>query len=101
MQDKKISKAVQMRQHIAALQSSGLYVEQYCKEQHVKASTYYYWLKKLADDPIAIGSKTNTGTFIQLQPVSQSRSVEIVFTNGVKMYFESLIPVDYLKQLVS
>ena len=66
-----------------------------CKEQHLKTSTYYR-LKK-----IAFNSKQNTGSFIQLQPVSQSSSIEIVFVNGVKINFTNLIPVDYLKQLVS
>lgn len=96
MQDEKISMAEQMRQHIAACQSSGVHVEQYCKEHHLKTSTYYYWRKKLADD-----LKTNTGSFIQLQPVSQNSCVEIVFANGVKIHFENLVPADYLKQLVS
>ena len=75
---------------------SGLYVEQYCKEHHLKPSTYYYWRKKLSEH-----SKTNTGSFIQLQPVSQSSAVEIIFTNGVKIHFNNLVPAAYLKQLVS
>jgi hypothetical protein len=95
MQDKKISMAEKMRQHIAACEVSGKYVEQYCKEQPLKPSTYYYWRKKLADD-----SKTDTGSFIQLQPVPQSSCVEIVFINGIKINFGSLVPAAYLKQLI-
>jgi hypothetical protein len=96
MKDEKISMAEQMRQHIAARQLSGVYVDQYCKEQNLKPSAYYYWRKKLSADP-----KINTGSFIQLQPVSQSGSVEIIFTNGVKIHFDNLVPAAYLKQLVS
>jgi len=95
MQDEKISKVAQICQHIEACQISGLYVEQYCKEQNLHSATYYYWRKKLAQE-----SKTNTGSFIQLQPVQQNSCVEIVFTNGVKIYFESLVPFDYIKQLI-
>ena len=95
MQDKKIARAAEMRRHIEACKTSGLYVEQYCKEQNLKPSRYYYWRKKLLGD-----SKVNTGSFIQLQPVSQSSCVEIVFTNGVKIHFENVVPADYLKQLV-
>ena len=84
-----------MRQHIEACKTSGLYVEQYCKEQNLNPATYYYWRKKLENV-----SKTNTGSFIQLQPIQQSSCVEIIFTNGVKIYFESLVPVDYIKQLI-
>lgn len=50
MQDEKTSMAEQMRQHIAACQVSGMYVDHYCKEQHLKPSTYYYWRKKLLED---------------------------------------------------
>ncbi len=96
MQDEKISMAAQMRHHIEACQVSGMYVEHYCKEQHLKPSTYYYWRKKLSEDP-----KTNTGSFIQLQPVSENSSVEIVFTNGVKIHFGNLVTAAFLKQLVS
>ena len=96
MEDGKISMAEQMRQHIAARQSSGVYVEQYCKEQNLKPSAYYYWRKKLSEDP-----KINTVSFKQLQPASQRSSIEIIFTNGVKIHFGNLVPAAYLKQLVS
>lgn len=96
MEDEKIIMAEQMRQHIAECQVSGLYVEQYCKEHHLKPSTYYYWRKKLSDE-----SKKNTGSFIQLQPVQRNSCVEIVFTNGVKIHFGELVSADYLKQLMS
>jgi len=88
--------AAQMRQHMAACQVIGVNVEQYCKEHHLKPSTYYYWRRKLSDD-----SKKNTGSFIQLQPVPQTSFVEIIFINGVKIHFGNLVPADYLKQLVS
>ena len=95
MQKEKINKADQMRQHIESCRISGLYVDQYCKEQDLNPATYYYWRKQLSEV-----SKINTGSFIQLQPVQQSSCVEIVFANGVKIYFESLVPVDYIKQLI-
>ncbi len=85
-----------MCHHIEACQVSGMYVEEYCKEQNLNPATYYYWRKKLSEV-----SKTSTGSFIQLQPVQQSSGVEIVFANGVRIHFESLVAVDYLKQLVS
>ena len=95
MQEKKITTSAEMRQHIEACLVSGMCIEEYCKEQNLKPSRYYYWRKKLSGD-----SKVNTGSFIQLQPISQSSCIEIVFTNGVKIHFENLVPVDYLKQLV-
>ena len=95
MQDEKLNKSDQMRQHIEACRESGLAVEQYCKEQNLKPSVYYYWRKKLESD-----SQIHTGSFIELQPITTTSCVEIVFTNGVKIHFESLVPVHYLKQLI-
>lgn len=85
-----------MRDHIEACKVSGKNVDQYCKEQNLNPATYYYWRKKLSEV-----SKSNTGSFIQLQPVRQNSCVEIVFANDVRIYFESLVPVDYIKQLIS
>jgi hypothetical protein len=95
MQDEKLNKSELMRQHIEACKESGLAVHQYCKEQNIKPSVYYYWLKKLEIDP-----QIHTGSFIELQPITTTSCVEIVFTNGVKIHFENLVPVHYLKQLI-
>jgi hypothetical protein len=95
MQKKSINKADQMLQHIEACKVSGLYVEQYCKEQNLKPATYYYWRKKLQTN-----SQVHTGSFIELQPITTTSCVEIVFTNGVRIHFESLVPVNYIKQLI-
>ena len=41
------SKLEQMRQHIEACNKSGLTVRDYCQQNAVVKSSYYYWLKKL------------------------------------------------------
>lgn len=92
----KIDMAGQMRHHIEACKASGLFVEEYCKLHQLKPSVYYYWRKKLLGV-----SKVDTGAFIQLHAPSVSAGgVEVVFANGVKINFTSLVPIDYLKQLV-
>ncbi len=88
--------AGQMRQHMEACKASGMFVEEYCKLHKLKTSIYYYWRKKLLG-----AAKADTGSFIQLQAPPAVGSVEIVFTNGVRMHFANLVPADYLKQLVS
>ena len=95
MQDEKISMAAQMQQHIEHCEGCGVCVKQYCKEKNIQPATYYYWRKKLQKNLDKSG-----GSFIQLQPVAQSSCIEIVFTNGVKIYFENLVSADYLKQLI-
>jgi hypothetical protein len=41
------------------------------------------------------------GSFVRVQPIEQSSRIEISLVNGVKIYFENLVPADYLKQLLS
>jgi hypothetical protein len=98
MQEDKIVMAEHMRLHIEACQGSGMYVQEYCKLHNLKPSSYYYWRKKLIGTTKA---NTNTGSFIQLQPLPSGGCIEVVFANGVKIHFENLVPADYLKQLVS
>ena len=79
-----------------SLQGGGMYVEEYCKLNQLRPSSYYYWRKKLLG-----AAKANTGAFIQLHPSAPVGSVEVVFASGVKIYFDNLVPVEYLKQLVN
>jgi hypothetical protein len=91
-----LSKRQAMEQHIAQCSASGMLVRQYCLEQNIQSSTYYYWLKKLQAP-----TNNNIGSFVRVQPVEQSSRIEISLPNGVKISFENLVPVDYVKQLVS
>ena len=85
-----------MEQHVAQCSVGGMQVRQYCLEQNIKPSTYYYWLKKLQGP-----TDKNRGSFVRVQPIEQSSSIEISLVNGVKICFENLVPADYLKQLLS
>jgi transposase-like protein len=85
-----------MEQHIAQCIEGGMHVRQYCLEQNIKSSTYYYWLKKLQAP-----TNKNMGSFLRVQPIEQSSRIEISLVNGVKICFENLVPADYLKQLLS
>lgn len=85
-----------MEQHVALCTASGLQVRQYCLDQNIKSSTYYYWLKKLQVPVIK-----SVGSFVRVQPIEQSNRIEISLPNGIKIGFENLVPVDYVKQLVS
>lgn len=95
MQEKKIEIADQMREHITAWELSGMCVKQYCTAHGLKRSSFYYWQKK-----ISATSTINSGSFIQLQPVAQNSAVEVIFTNGVRIHFNNLVPADYIKQLI-
>lgn len=85
-----------MEQHISQCSASGMPVRQYCLEQNIQSSTYYYWLKKLQAP-----TNKNIGSFVRVEPIEKSSRIEISMVNGVKISFENLVPADYLRQLVS
>ena len=96
MEIQNLSKRQAMEQHIAQCSASGMQVRQYCQEQHIQSSTYYYWLKKLQAP-----TNKNTGSFLRVEPIQQHSRIEINLPNGIKISFENLVPADYVKQLLS
>ncbi len=94
MEQDKTNRADLMRTHIAACKASGCTVEDYCMDHELKASNYYYWRKKLQPPQ-------EPGKFIPVTPLLSNTPVRIGFTNGIYVSFETLPPVDYVKQLVS
>lgn len=92
MENEKISQAILMQQHIAACKASGQTVAAYCSGHSIKVHQYYYWQNKL--QPAAPGKFISIGT-----PLSNTL-LRIDFTNGSRISFETLPPVEYLKQLM-
>jgi hypothetical protein len=93
MEQDKLNRSDLMLTHIAACKASGKTVEDYCMEHELKPSNYYYWRKKL-QSPVP-------GKFISIAPLLSNAPVRISFTNGIHVSFETMPPVDYVKQLVS
>lgn len=86
------SKAEAMRFHIEACSKSGLTVNDYCIQNAIVKSGYYYWLKKLN------GANKATGfTAITVPPDS---SVAITYPNGVQLSFTGDITIATVKALV-
>ncbi len=83
-----------MRSHIEACKASGITAKAYCYEHQIKHSVYYYWQKKLKP-------QIQNGKFIRIAPVVSNIPVSIIFTNGNRISFEAMPPVEYLKQLMS
>lgn len=81
-----------MQAHIAACKASDLTVAAYCQQHNIKPSNYYYWQHKLRPVP--------TGKFIPIKPPPAITQVTIVFASGIRICFENMPPVDYVKNLV-
>ena len=94
MEQDKTNRSALMLTHIAACKSSGKTVEEYCMQHELKPSNYYYWRKKLQPPQ-------EPGKFIPITPLLSNAPVHIGFANGIHISFETLPPVDYVKQLLS
>ena len=86
-----MNKAEQMRSHIQRCALSDKTVADYCKDKGLSTATYYYWHQKLKDVKKSIG-------FIELHPGTSSR-MEVSLPNGIRIHFDQLVPVSYLKEI--
>jgi len=81
-----------MRQHIEACRKSGLTVTDYCSQNGLVKSNYYYWIKKL-------GSEDKSGGFTTVK-VATNAAIEITYPYGVQLSFTGNINVATIKELV-
>jgi hypothetical protein len=88
-----MSKAEQMRHHIRACTLSDKTVGSYCTEHGLSIATYYYWHQKLKE------VKQPSG-FIELASSASGSCIEVLLPNGIRIYFDQLVPVSYLKEIV-
>jgi hypothetical protein len=93
METTTMSKAEQMRHHISACTLSDKTVGLYCAEHGLSIATYYYWHQKLRE------VKKPSG-FIELHPLTSSNRIEVFLPNGIRICFDQLVPVSYLKEIV-
>lgn len=92
MENKNQSKAEAMLLHIEACRQSGLTVTDYCSQNGLVKSNYYYWIKKL-------GSENKSSGFTAVK-VTTNAAIEITYPNGVQLSFTGNINVAIIKELV-
>ena len=93
MEDKNTAHIQAMQAHVKACKTSGITIKDYCLQHQLKPSNYYYWQHKLQPRP--------AGKFISITPPPATAPVSIIFTNGIRICFENMPPVDYVKNLVN
>jgi hypothetical protein len=93
METSTMSKAEQMRHHISACTLSDKTVGLYCAEHGLSIATYYYWHQKLKE-------VKKPGSFIELASSTSGSCIEVLLPNGVRIYFNQLVPVSFLKEIV-
>ena len=92
MENKNQTKAEQMRRHIEACSQSGLTVTDYCTQNGLVKSNYYYWVKKLKGE-----NKPSGFTAVSVTP---DAAFEITYPNGVQLYYRGALNTTILKTLV-
>ena len=85
------SKAKVMRRHIEAQSISGLTVTEYCAQNGIVKSNYYYWHRKLSERKVAGFTPTHVG---------RDSSIEVTYPNGVQLSFVGEINTVTIKALV-
>jgi hypothetical protein len=91
-------------------QASGLNIKDFCANQGLGPSTFYYWRNKLEET-----SQHQPGNFIPLvfdsnqsahpsmksgQPLENNAAIELMFPNGTKMVLRDNIDMRLLKAIV-
>lgn len=92
MENKNQTKAEQMRRHIEACSQSGLTVTDYCAQNGLVKSNYYYWVKKLNGE-----NKPSGFTAVR---VATDAAVEVIYPNGVQLSYRGAINAIVIKTLV-
>ena len=92
MKNRNQVKADEIRSHIEECGKSGLSVTDYCAQNGLVKSCYYYWHKKLSGENELSG-------FIPVS-IKRNSSVEITYPNGVHLSFTGDINVVAIKALV-
>ena len=92
MENKNQTKAEEMRLHIEAQSKSGLTVTDYCTQNGLVKSNYYYWVKKLNGE-----NKPSGFTAVH---VATDAAVEVIYPNGVQLSYRGAINATVIKTLV-
>ncbi len=87
------TKSDEMRSHIEACSKSGLSVVDYCTQNGLVKSCYYYWHKKFTCE------NEVSPAFIPVS-IKRSSSIEITYPNGVRLSFTGDMNAANVKALV-
>ncbi|MCP4977970.1 MAG: IS66 family insertion sequence element accessory protein TnpB [Maribacter sp.] len=79
--------------HISYWRQSGQTKKAYCDLAGIRYATFISWFKNQEVDKL--------GHFVKLEKSDQSKGLEIMFTNGIRLYCDEALTIDLLKALQS
>jgi transposase len=82
-------------------ENSGLSIIKFCRDNHVNASTFYAWRKKLSGETTFIKSQQVIPLVIHEPPFDQPAMIKLTTPNGFQLDFESTLTHQTLAKLLS
>lgn len=67
----------------------------YCEQYGIKTATFAYWLKRQRNTQGA-----EPGGFVRIGAPARDGALEICYTNGVVVRFNTFVDVKYVKELI-
>jgi transposase-like protein len=84
-------------------QKSGMRQKDFYRQHNIPAHVFYYWHKcyRKQQQSRIIKSSLSSNSFIELQPsgIEPVNNIEIRFPNGIQIFLNTPVSVDYLKAL--
>lgn len=94
--------AIEMQEHMAAQQTSGLSIRQYCKDKGLDVHRFNYWYYKAKREDAARSDVR--GFSLVLPPVEavpfNTAPVEVTLANGTRIAFHGVNSFDLFKTLL-
>jgi hypothetical protein len=84
-----------MRPIIEKWEASGLTKQEFCKQQGIAPSVFYYWYKKYKTQDNPTGFVP-----IKIKTTTKADQLEIHYTNGVKLKLSSDVSPSLLRQYI-
>jgi hypothetical protein len=87
-----------IKEHIAQYESSNKSMKDYCLDCDLSLERFKYHLYKFRRNLKSDQTPSSSFIPISLQPSSQ---IEILYTNGVKLFLSPDTPVSFIKSLIA
>ena len=83
----------QMYPVVEAYLACDLTQEAFCLQENISIAVLNYWLKKYR-------SEQGEAPFVEIKPAAASGCLEIAYPNGIRLCFDRMVPVAYLRELL-
>jgi transposase-like protein len=90
-----------MARLVAQWRRSGESQASFARRHRIPGWTFWYWCRKLSDQPGTEGEATPTATFVPAQVAAESTVLEIVWPGGGRRHVRSCASVELVRAAVA